>query len=29
MATEQLPFGQLPLLQIDGMEIVQSQACEF
>ncbi len=22
----QLPFGQLPLLQIDGLEIVQSQA---
>ena len=29
MATEQLPFGQLPLMQIDNMEIVQSQACEF
>jgi glutathione S-transferase len=26
MAGGQLPFGQLPLLQIDGMEIVQSQA---
>ena len=26
MAACQLPFGQLPLLQIDGMEIVQSQA---
>ncbi|KAJ1410743.1 hypothetical protein B484DRAFT_455799 [Ochromonadaceae sp. CCMP2298] len=26
MAGRQLPFGQLPLLQIDGMEIVQSQA---
>jgi len=23
----QLPFGQLPLLQIDGVEIVQSQVC--
>jgi glutathione S-transferase len=26
MAKQQLPFGQLPLLQIDGIEIVQSQA---
>jgi glutathione S-transferase len=26
MAERQLPFGQLPLLQIDGHEIVQSQA---
>lgn len=26
LAACQLPFGQLPLLQIDGMEIVQSQA---
>lgn len=26
MAGGQLPFGQLPLLQIDGMELVQSQA---
>lgn len=26
MAERQLPFGQLPLLQIDGNEIVQSQA---
>jgi glutathione S-transferase len=26
MASGQLPFGQLPLLQIDGMELVQSQA---
>ncbi len=26
MARQQLPFGQLPLLQIDGIEIVQSQA---
>lgn len=26
MAERQLPFGQLPLLQIDGLEIVQSQA---
>lgn len=26
MAARQLPFGQLPLLQIDGLEIVQSQA---
>lgn len=26
MSTRQLPFGQLPLLQIDGIEIVQSQA---
>ncbi|RYY82839.1 hypothetical protein EON63_12515, partial [archaeon] len=26
MAQRQLPFGQLPLLQIDGLEIVQSQA---
>ena len=24
---QQLPFGQLPLLQIDKMEIVESQAC--
>jgi glutathione S-transferase len=23
----QLPFGELPLLQIDNLEIVQSQAC--
>ena len=29
MAKGQLPFGQLPLLQIDKMEIVESQACEF
>lgn len=27
MARRQLPFGQLPLLQIDGLEVVQSQAC--
>jgi hypothetical protein len=27
MASVQLPFGQLPLLQIDNLEIVQSQAC--
>ena len=27
MASVQLPFGQLPLLQIDKLEIVQSQAC--
>ena len=27
MAKGQLPFGQLPLLQIDKMEIVESQAC--
>lgn len=26
MARRQLPFGQLPLLQIDDLEIVQSQA---
>jgi hypothetical protein len=26
MSERQLPFGQLPLLQIDGLEIVQSQA---
>lgn len=26
MSTRQLPFGQLPLLQIDGIEIVQSQS---
>lgn len=26
MAEMQLPFGQLPLLQIDGLELVQSQA---
>lgn len=26
MSKRQLPFGQLPLLQIDGFEIVQSQA---
>lgn len=26
MAERQLPFGQLPLLQIDGFELVQSQA---
>lgn len=26
MAERQLPFGQLPLLQIDGIDIVQSQA---
>lgn len=26
MAERQLPFGQLPLLQIDGQDIVQSQA---
>ena len=26
MADRQLPFGQLPLLQIDGIDIVQSQA---
>jgi glutathione S-transferase len=26
MASCQLPFGQIPLLQIDGIEIVQSQA---
>ena len=26
MAERQLPFGQLPLLQIDGLELVQSQA---
>lgn len=26
MVERQLPFGQLPLLQIDGIEIVQSQA---
>jgi glutathione S-transferase len=26
MSKRQLPFGQLPLLQIDGLEIVQSQA---
>lgn len=26
MSSRQLPFGQLPLLQIDSMEIVQSQA---
>jgi hypothetical protein len=26
LAKRQLPFGQLPLLQIDGLEIVQSQA---
>lgn len=26
LAARQLPFGQLPLLQIDGLEIVQSQA---
>lgn len=29
MAKGQLPFGQLPLLQIDKMEIVESQACEY
>ena len=28
MASSQLPFGQLPLLQIDKLEIVQSQACK-
>mmetsp|Transcript_22009 Transcript_22009/g.21268 ORF Transcript_22009/g.21268 Transcript_22009/m.21268 type:complete len:243 (+) Transcript_22009:87-815(+) len=27
MAKVQLPLGQLPLLQIDNLEIVQSQAC--
>eukprot|EP00981_Chlorochromonas_danica_P010643 scaffold3296_cov159-Ochromonas_danica.AAC.10 len=27
MARRQLPFGQLPLLQIDGLELVQCQAC--
>jgi glutathione S-transferase len=26
MAERQLPFGQLPLLQIDGLELVQSQS---
>lgn len=26
MTERQLPFGQLPLLQIDGIEIVQTQA---
>lgn len=26
MSERQLPFGQLPLLQIDGLELVQSQA---
>ena len=26
MTVSQLPFGQLPLLQIDGIEIVQTQA---
>lgn len=26
MSQSQLPFGQLPLLQIDGLELVQSQA---
>lgn len=26
MAERQLPFGQLPMLQIDGLELVQSQA---
>ncbi len=26
MSDAQLPFGQLPLLQIDGLELVQSQA---
>ena len=26
MSKRQLPFGQLPLLQIDGLEIVESQA---
>lgn len=26
MSEAQLPFGQLPLLQIDGLELVQSQA---
>ena len=26
MRERQLPFGQLPMLQIDGLEIVQSQA---
>lgn len=26
LAERQLPFGQLPLLQIDGKELVQSQA---
>jgi glutathione S-transferase len=26
LSERQLPFGQLPLLQIDGYEIVQSQA---
>lgn len=26
MKERQLPFGQLPLLQIDGLEIVQSQS---
>jgi glutathione S-transferase len=25
MSERQLPFGQLPLLQIDGLELVQSQ----
>lgn len=28
MVERQLPFGQLPLLQIDGIEIVQSQVSE-
>ena len=26
LSRRQLPFGQLPLLQIDGLELVQSQA---
>ena len=29
MAKEQLPFGQLPLLQIDDLELVESQACKL
>lgn len=29
MSAIQLPFGQLPLLQIDNLEIVQSQACKI
>ena len=29
MVERQLPFGQLPLLQIDGIEIVQTQVVFF
>lgn len=27
MAKYQLPFGQLPMIQIDGLELAESQAC--